>query len=366
MKPGYLLRNRYRIEKALPVLPQPVGRKMFLKWLGFGGTGVFTAWVLSLLNNNQTSDIALAGADSSPNILSRGSEQKPQAPKLPPKLTVVQFASVKLDINGQIVDRPKGSAAVFTEKLGGGVGLTMVKIPAGKFVMGSPDSEQGRSRDEGPQRQVTIPEFYLGQNLVTKAQWQAITGENLAVSKNDGKLPVAKVSWSDAMEFCNKLSARVGRSYRLPSEAEWEYACRAGTTTPFTFGETITAAVVNYHGNYPYGNAAKGEYRQKATAVGSFPPNGFGLYDMHGNLWEWCLDEWVNSYNGAPTDGSARGDSKSRNGSKSRLLRGGAWDSIAVDCRTAYRYHVLASNRNDYIGLRVVISSSSNPSRQIA
>jgi eukaryotic-like serine/threonine-protein kinase len=358
MKPEYLLRNRDRVQLSitpisLPVSPQPVGRKKFLKWLGFSGTGFFITWVLSLVNNN----IALAGAGSSPSISSRGSGQKPQAPVYQqiPKLTVVQFASVKLDINGKIVDRPKGRAALFTEKLGGEVGLTMVKIPAGKFVMGSPDTEQGRSRDESPQHQVTIPEFYLGQTLVTKSQWQAIMGDNRSVAKNDGKLPVDKVSWLDAMEFCHKLSARVGRSYRLLSEAEWEYACRAGTTTPFAFGETIMPTIVNYNGNYPYENAAKGEYRRKTVAVGSFPPNVFGLYDMHGNLWEWCLDEWINSYDGAPIDGSARGDSKSRNGSKNRLLRGGAWDSIAVDCRAAYRYHVMASSRNDYIGFRVVI-----------
>jgi eukaryotic-like serine/threonine-protein kinase len=151
--------------------------------------------------------------------------------------------------------------------------------------------------NELPQHQVTLPEFYLGQTLVTQAQWQAIMGNNPASFKGDGKLPVDSVSWLDAIEFCRKLSQKTGRTYRLPSEAEWEYACRAGTTTPFAFGEAITPAVVNYNGNFPYSGAAKGEFREKTTPVGIFPANAFGLYDMHGNLWEWCLDEWVDNYN---------------------------------------------------------------------
>jgi len=116
---------------------------------------------------------------------------------------------------------------------------------------------------------------------------------------------VEQVSWIDTVAFCQKLSQQAGKTYRLPSEAQWEYACRAGTTTPFYFGETITPDLVNYNGNSPYGGASKGQYRQETTSVGSFPPNAFGLYDMHGNVWEWCEDVWHGNYNGAPTDGSA-------------------------------------------------------------
>jgi formylglycine-generating enzyme required for sulfatase activity len=189
-------------------------------------------------------------------------------------------------------------------------------------------------------------------------------GNNPSHFKGDDKLPVENVSWLDAVDFCRKLSQKTGRTYRLPSEAEWEYACRAGTTTPFAFGETITPEVVNYDGNFPYGGAAKGEYRQKTTPVGAFPPNRFGVYDMHGNVWEWCLDEWVDNYNGAPTDGSARGNIHSRDENINRLLRGGSWNNNASNCRSANRNYNAASNRNNNIGFRVVWLPSSTPSCQ--
>ncbi len=134
--------------------------------------------------------------------------------------------------------------------------------------------------------------------------------------------------WNSA----SKLSEKTGKTYRLPSEAEWEYACRAGTTTPFYFGETITPDLVNYDGNYPYGAAPKGLYRKQTTDVGSFPPNPFGLYDMHGNVWEWCSDRWHDNYNGAPTDGSSWETGRDNN----RVQRGGSWNSNAVVCRCAF------------------------------
>jgi formylglycine-generating enzyme required for sulfatase activity len=154
------------------------------------------------------------------------------------------------------------------------------------------------------------------------------------------------------MEFCARLSKFTQRQYRLPSEAEWEYACRAGTTTPFYFGETISTELANYNGNYTYGKGTKGQYRQQTTDVGSFPPNAFGLYDMHGNLWEWCLQEWVNNYNGAPTDGSARGDINSLAENQQRLLRGGSWYDLARNCRSAFRSRNGASIRNNNVGFR--------------
>ena len=214
--------------------------------------------------------------------------------KLEP-LTKIEFTSVELNAQGEIIAKPSSEAEIFTEDLGNGVSLTMVKIPAGKFMMGSPESEKDRLEFESPQHQVSVPEFYMGQTLVTQAQWQFIMGRNPSVFKGNDKLPVEQVSWLDSMCFCHILSHKLGRTYRLPSEAEWEYACRAGTITPFVFGETITPAVVNFNcdGNYTCGGALKGEYRHKTTLVKSFPPNLFGLYDMHGNLWEWCLDEWV-------------------------------------------------------------------------
>jgi formylglycine-generating enzyme required for sulfatase activity/tRNA A-37 threonylcarbamoyl transferase component Bud32 len=271
-----------------------------------------------------------------------------------PKLTKFQFISVNLNKNGEIIDRPKSSAEIFTEDLSSGVQLRMVKIPTGKFLMGSLANERGLNY-ETPQHQVNVPEFYLGQTLVTQAQWQVIMGNNPANFQGNDKLPVEYVSWLDSMNFCKKLSKKTGRTYKLPSEAQWEYACRGGNTTPFAFGETITPVVVNYHGNYPYGGATKGENRQKTTPVYSFPPNLFGLYDLHGNVWEWCLDEWFDSYNGAPIDGTARSDINDlQDGEKKRLMRGGSWYGNATYCRSAYRNYNAASNCDYNIGFRIV------------
>ncbi|MDB9398545.1 bifunctional serine/threonine-protein kinase/formylglycine-generating enzyme family protein, partial [Microcystis aeruginosa CS-567/02-A1] len=213
------------------------------------------------------------------------------------------FETVTVNAQGSITDRRNLQAKYFAENLGNGVSLEMVQIPGVTFTMGSPAGEAQREDDEGPQRQVRVPGFFMGKYAVTQAQYQAIMGTNPANFKGE-KRPVETVSWDEAVEFCTKLGQRTGKTYRLPSEAEWEYACRAGTTTPFYFGETITTDLVNYNGNFPYASAPKGEYRQQTTDVGNFPPNSFGLYDMHGNIWEWCQDIYNSSYQGAPIDGT--------------------------------------------------------------
>jgi formylglycine-generating enzyme required for sulfatase activity len=227
----------------------------------------------------------------------------------------------------------------------------MVKIPGGIFLMGSPKTEAERSEYEGPQHYVNVPEFFMGKYPVTQAQWQAVMGSNRSRFKRKNR-PVERVSWNDATEFCQKLSKKTGRDYRLPSEAEWEYACRGGTTTPFYFGETITPELVNYDGRYTYGNGPKGKNRQKTIDVGNFPPNSFGLYDMHGNVWEWCQDVWHRNYDGAPVDGSAwvnGGDSSSR------VLRGGSWYFLPWRCRSANRFIFNSVESDDrYIGFRLV------------
>jgi eukaryotic-like serine/threonine-protein kinase len=271
-----------------------------------------------------------------------------------PVWKTIQFISVKLDNRGKIIAKPKGKAEVFEENLGNGISMTMVKIPAGKFMMGSPESEANRLDWESPQHLVNVPTFYLGQTLVTQSQYQQIMGNNPAYFQGDGNLPVEQVSWLEAMDFCDKLTQKSGKTYRLPSEAEWEYACRAGTITPYAFGEKITPSVVNYDGNEPYGGAAKCEFRSKTTPVSSFPSNLFGLYDMHGNLYEWCLDEWVDNYNNPPTDGSARGDIISRYNNTRRLLRGGSWITNTQYCRSAVSDNFTASARLNGIGFRVV------------
>ncbi len=254
-------------------------------------------------------------------------------------LQTFSFVTVTVDAQGNITNNRNLEAEYFVEDLGDGVTLEMVNIPEGTFTMGSPAKEKERDRDEGPQHQVTVQSFYMGKYEVTQEQYQAIMGKNPSHFPGK-KRPVEKVSWNDAVEFCLRLSQKTGQTYRLPSEAEWEYAARAGTTTPFYFGETITTDLVNYNGNHIYASAPKGKYRQQTTDVGIFPPNAFGLYDMHGNVWEWCQDIWHDNYNGAPSDGSlwqSREKIFSFFSLKQRLLRGGSWDSYPSICRCALR-----------------------------
>lgn len=266
-------------------------------------------------------------------------------------LPTFTFETVRTNERGQIIERIPGQAKQQVVTLPGGVTLEMVYISGGTFTIGSPDSETDRMNSEGPQKQVTIAPFFMGKYPVTQAQWQAVMGQNPSHFKGDNR-PVDTVSWDDAQAFIKKLSEAVtfGKSgFRLPTEAEWEYACRAGTTTPFAFGPTITPEIVNYDGNYPYGQAPKGAYRQKTTPVGSFPPNGWGLYDMHGNVWEWCQDNWHDNYEGLTAEGTwlSVGDTQRR------VLRGGGWLDLGFSCRSASRYRDLPDLRNDFRGFRV-------------
>ncbi|QEI43155.1 Serine/threonine-protein kinase F [Dolichospermum sp. UHCC 0315A] len=278
----------------------------------------------------------------------------PQPPIPSNNLKTFSFEVVTTDARGNITNQRKESAKYFTEDLGNGVTLEMVEIPGGTFIMGSPESEAKRRSDESPQHQVTVPSFYMGKYELTQVQYQAIIGTNPSYFKGDNR-PVEGVSWNNAVKFCKKLSQKTGKKYRLPSEAEWEYACRAGTTTPFYFGESITPDLVNYNRNYTYASAPKGKYRQQTTDVGTFPPNSFGLYDMHGNLWEWCQDEYKNNYINAPTDGRAL---TSPIWWREKLLRGGSWSFDPVYCRSAYRGNDLLVNDYNGIGFRVVCSGA--------
>ncbi|MCD8488808.1 MAG: formylglycine-generating enzyme family protein [Desertifilum sp.] len=288
---------------------------------------------------------------------------------LPPPPIVVKtfsFETVRVNRRGEEVEQETHEARYFTEDLGQGVMLEMVYIPGGTFLMGSPKGEG--NKDEKPQHSVTVPAFFMAKYPVTQAQWRAVAAlpqeerslkADPAEFKGDNR-PVERVTWFDAVEFCARLSKKVGRKYVLPSEAQWEYACRAGTTTPFYFGETITTQLVNYHGNYTYAEEPKGEYREETTPVGSFPPNAFGLYDMHGNVYEWCLDDWHDSYQGAPEDGSAwldGNDNLSQKPNDSRaILRGGSWLNIPHFCRSAYRLISIIDergNNSNAFGFRV-------------
>ena len=230
----------------------------------------------------------------------------------------------------------------------------MVTIPAGSFLMGSPENEPGREDDEGPQRRVTLKSFAMGKTEVTQGQWVALMGSNPSHFNTCGDdCPVENVSWEDAQEYIRRLEAKTGKTYTLPTEAQWEYAARAGATTPFHTGLTLTPAQANFDGTDSYHGGAKGEYRQKAVKVGSFAGNSFGLYDVHGNVWEWVQDCYsAGSYGGdAPTDGTAFGLAGCV--SKSRVLRGGSWNDGAWRLRAANRNLNLQGARLGYIGFRV-------------
>jgi formylglycine-generating enzyme required for sulfatase activity len=226
-------------------------------------------------------------------------------------------------------------------------------------MMGSPDSEEGRKDNESPQHSVTITPFYMGKFTVTQAQWRAVAvlpqvsfALNPDPSFFKGKnLPVESVTWDEAVEFCARLSLKTGRNYRLPSEAEWEYACRAGTTTPFYWGETITPDLANYDGRHTYNSGTKGTYREKTTPVGSFQvANAFGLYDMHGNVWEWCADHWHDNYNRAPSDRRVWANENNR---ADRIMRGASWPNEPKYCRSASRFRSESTNRMSRLGFRV-------------
>ena len=296
------------------------------------------------------------------------------------KLQQWKFETLTVNCRGETIKTTTHTASYFIETLTPSVGLEMVAIPGGTFTMGSPENEG--SHYERPQHQVTVSPFFMGKYPVTQAQWRAIA------SRNDLKVeieldpdpsnffghnrPVEQVNWYEAIEFSQRLSKLTGRDYRLPSEAEWEYACRAVTThhspltskklrveqwnekyhQPFHFGETLTVELANYDASSTYAEELKGEESKETTPVGKFPPNAFGLYDLHGQVWEWCTDEWHENYEGAPTDGSPW-----LNGDNNRSpLRGGSWFSLAEDCRSAtpkYLYHRRVA-RNDVNGFRVV------------
>jgi formylglycine-generating enzyme required for sulfatase activity len=215
---------------------------------------------------------------------------------------------------------------------------------------------------ERPQHEVHLQPFYLGRYPITQAQWRIVAGyERVTRELNPdpsyfkgNNRPVENVSWEDTEEFCQRLAAKIGKDYCLPSEAQWEYACRAATTTPFHFGKIITTDLANYYGNYSYNDSPKGKFRQQTTEVGSFPANAWGLCDMHGNVWEWCADDWQEDYTGAPSDGSAWLKTAKNDQNKSnKLLRGGSWYFLPGLCRSATRSDLSRDNFNFSVGFRV-------------
>jgi formylglycine-generating enzyme required for sulfatase activity len=305
-----------------------------------------------------------------------------------PSMRTVSFDTATVDQKG-VRNPPEGySALVFTEAVGLGSGLEMVSIPGGSFTMGSPADEPEQQPNEGPQHHVTLAHFFIGAWPITQAQWSGVVMAHPGKIHRDLDpnpsffkgidLPAESITWNQADEFCLRLAEITGRAYRLPSEAEWEYACRAGTVTPFNFGPTITPELANYCGtggavcgdsdgksvasdvyidvkytSGAYGLGPVGVFRATTTRPGTFPPNRFGLYDMHGNVWEYCLDQWTASYADARLDGSAYLSAPS---DSARVLRGGSWSHNPAICRSAYRDSLdpSLSGWQGRIGLRVV------------
>ena len=228
-------------------------------------------------------------------------------------------------------------------------------IEAGTFMMGSPPSEAERNSNETQHRVTFQQGFWMADTACTQALWQAVMGDNPAYFSDNPENPVEQVSWDDVQIFLQRANDVVPEMVvRLPSEAEWEYACRAGTTSAFSFGNRISPNQANYDGNYLYeGGGGKGEYRQKTLPVKSFSPNAWGLYQMHGNVWEWCQDTW-DSYDNTPTDGRAgtSGDASRR------VLRGGSWYDLPYRLRSAYRYDFTPDSRGLDFGFRLVVSPS--------
>ncbi|EDZ93413.1 MULTISPECIES: bifunctional serine/threonine-protein kinase/formylglycine-generating enzyme family protein [Limnospira] len=309
--------------------------------------------------NKRYQSVAQVWADLQP------SDDSPKPPTQKFKFDIVTVNSMGREIN-----RRPGQAECIIEDLGNSVTLEMVLIPGGTFIMGASSGEPRSSNAERPQHQVTIKPFLMGKYPVTQAQWRQVASfpklqRNLSLDPSRFKgfnLPVEKVSWYDVVEWCDRLSKVISKPCRLPSEAEWEYAARAGRTSPFHVGDTLTTDLANYDGNYSYSSGLKGVFRKKTTPVGRFQSaNAFGLYDIHGNVWEWCADPWRDNYNGAPSDGTVWDsqdidvdnlvkllESKDR-----RVLRGGSWSNLPVFCRCASRNSAYPGNLLHNFGFRV-------------
>ncbi|NOT60893.1 MAG: SUMF1/EgtB/PvdO family nonheme iron enzyme [Acidobacteria bacterium] len=307
----------------------------------------------------------------------------------PFKLTLFEFDTVTLDERGKVKERRTLTANQFIEELAPDLTLEMVEIPGGTFTMGTSEADAKDARkeiqryykdggdwvkDEMPQHEVTVSPFYLGKFTITQAQWREVASwpqverelkaepsycpKDKRRKESDDQRPVEQISWEDAQEFCARLSAKTGRAYRLPTEAEWEYACRAGTTTPFAFGPTIAPEFVNYDSEYPYAQTPKSKPRNETVAVGTLGvANPFGLYDMHGNVWEWCQDWFSDNYYDECKKQGVAVDPTGPEDGQSRVLRGGSWINLSDVCRSACRLDDGPGYRYYGVGVRVVVSA---------
>jgi formylglycine-generating enzyme required for sulfatase activity len=324
-------------------------------------------------------------------LMSPRDHAPPESPKSPLPDGASQFAFNVLRVNerGTQTGQVAGRATFYNEPR---AALEMVQIPGGRFFMGAGADEAERAfaeakRDgdnvdeetyqtitaEMPQHAVNVQGFFMSRYEVTQAQYAAVMGRlpNIEPGLRGPNMPVVNVTWHEASEFCARLSRQTGRLYRLPSEAEWEYAARAGTATPFAYGPTISPLLAVYNSAQPFGLAPRGPVRRAMTDVGALSPaNAFGLHDMHGNVWEWCADYWHGGYDGAPTDGStweepeaapaaeeSEDEDEGESGDRSRVARGGSWGSAANRCRSSSRFRYFPSTRSRYLGFRVAAAS---------
>jgi formylglycine-generating enzyme required for sulfatase activity len=276
-----------------------------------------------------------------------------------------QEASKGVAVEAEVPSPPREPATVSPTKAGERMVIKIKDIeyafrwcPSGKFLMGSPESEEKRHNDE-TQHQVTLTRgFWMLETQVTQLMWESVMGSNPSIFKGLNR-PVEQVSWDDCQEYIQKLNTHLGGTssppagyrFSLPTEAQWEYACRAGTTSPFHFGSTLNGDQANIDGNNPYGTDTKGKYLKQTTDVGSYPANAWGLKDMHGNVWEWCAD-WYGDY-----PSGAVVDPVGASGGSRRVLRGGSWNSNAQYCRSAFRFDIPPSYRLASIGFRLSLVS---------
>lgn len=326
-----------------PSPPKLIPRRKLLTYLGLGSVGSLGAIALWQLSS------------SSP----------PSSQKMNPPITLKRrqtqsafFETVSIDRTGQIQQQAMIEVELIREHLGNDIYLDLTPIPEGNFLMGSPASEAQRDDDESPRHSVTLNAFLMGIYEVTQQQWEAVAqmpavdiDMRLEDSTFSGSTrPVERITWMEAIEFCKRLSRQTGHRYRLPSEAEWEYACRAGTSSTYAYGATLTSDLANFDASITYGDAPKGEFRKKTTEVGGFYANAWGLHDMHGNVLEWCADHWHESYEGAPTDGSAW---VTHSDDTLRVQRGGSWFDPPRISRSANRSKNRAKGRYGDVGFRV-------------
>lgn len=323
---------------SLPVIASAPKPRLVVGLIRWGGKPVFPTWIPI------------------------GEETIPPPP--PPKVELFPFDTVTIDRREKVLESKKETVRGYREYVNDDVWIELVEIPNGEFMMGTPEKETNRKSEtvsERSEHKVTIQKFWMGRYEITQEQWRAVVHlpkvkidiEDQSRFKGDKNLPAENLTWNEAVEFCARLEKKTGRLYRLPTEAEWEYAARARTTTPFAFGETITMSIANYNGDAFWDVQTKVEGRRTTVSVGSLgKANAFGLFDMHGNVWEWCQDDWHDNYNGAPIDGSAW-----MSGKGTPVIRGGSYDDAAADCRSAkrYTYHHSQLRRRE-LGFRIAVS----------